>query len=84
MGLLTGLLTLPLAPVRAPFRGLTWATDRLRSEAYRQMFSPEAARRRLADALRDLEEGRITEQEYDEVEASVLPLMRAPRPGQED
>lgn len=83
MGLLTGLLTLPLAPVRAPFRSVTWATDRLRSEAYRQMFSPEAARRRLSDALRDLEEGRITEQEYDAIEASVLPLMQASRSGRE-
>jgi len=76
MGLLTGVLTLPLAPVR----GLVWVADRLYDEAYRQMLSPEAARRQLGVALRDLEAGRITEQEYDEVEAGLLPLMQNPYP----
>jgi hypothetical protein len=80
MGLLTGLLTLPLAPVR----GVAWVADRLYEEAYQQMFSPEAARRRLSIALRDLQEGRLTEQEYDEVEESLLPLLGGNRPqGQE-
>jgi len=76
MGLLTGVLTLPLAPVR----GLVWVADRLYEEAYRQTLSPEAARRQLSVALRDLEEGRLTEEEYDEVEAGLLPLMQQPGP----
>lgn len=76
MGLVTGLLTLPLAPVR----GLVWVADRLYDEAYRQMLSPEAARRQLAVALRDLEHGRITDEEYDEVEAALLELIQNPYP----
>jgi hypothetical protein len=76
VGLLTGLITLPIAPVR----GLVWVAERLYDEAYRQTLSPEAARRQLAVALRDLEAGRITESEYDELEEWLLPLIQNPYP----
>jgi hypothetical protein len=75
MGLVTGLLTLPLAPVR----GIGWVADRLLDQAYAQELSPEAIRRQLMVAQTDLEEGRMTEQEYDEVEEVLMERLMAAR-----
>ncbi|MGO4759259.1 gas vesicle protein GvpG, partial [Streptomyces sp. 2MCAF27] len=36
MGLITGLLTLPLAPVR----GVAWIAEQLRQEALRELYDP--------------------------------------------
>lgn len=68
MGLLTGLLTLPVAPVR----GVGWVAERLWDQAYREAFSPEAVRGQLRAAQRDLENGRMTEQEYEAVEEMLV------------
>jgi primosomal protein N'' len=80
MGLVTGLLTLPLAPVR----GVNWLAERLLDQAYAQELSPEAVRRQLIVAQTDLEEGRMSEQEYDEVEEHLVGRLmaahRAPAP----
>ena len=43
MGFLTGLLTLPLAPVR----GTIWVAERLLEEAERQMNDPETIERQI-------------------------------------
>ena len=75
MGLVTGLLTLPLAPVR----GVSWLAERLLDQAYAQELSPEAVRRQLIVAQTDLEEGRMTEQEYDEVEEILVERLMAVR-----
>ena len=75
MGLVTGLLTLPLAPVR----GVGWMAERLMEQAYREAFSPEAVRRQLSAAQRDLEEGGMTEQEYDAVEETLVERLIAAR-----
>jgi primosomal protein N'' len=75
MGLVTGLLTLPLAPVR----GVNWLAERLLDQAYAQELSPEAIRRQLIVAQTDLEEGRMTEQEYDEVEEILVARLMATR-----
>jgi len=77
MGLVTGLLTLPLAPVR----GVSWLAERLLDQAYAQELSPEAIRGQLIVAQTDLEEGRMTEQEYDEVEEILVGRLMAARPG---
>jgi hypothetical protein len=77
MGLVTGLLTLPLAPVR----GVGWVAERLLDQAYQQEFSPEAVRRQLHAAQRDLEEGRMTEQEYEAIEDVLVERLVAARHG---
>ena len=46
MGFLTGLLTLPLAPVR----GTIWVAERLLEEAERQMNDPETIEREIVEA----------------------------------
>jgi hypothetical protein len=75
MGLVTGLLTLPLAPVR----GVGWLAERLLDQAWDQEMSPEAIRRQLLAAQADLDAGRMTEQEYDVVEDALIERLMAAR-----
>jgi hypothetical protein len=75
MGLVTGLLTLPLAPVR----GVGWVAGRLWEQAYQEAFSPDAIRRQLSAAQLDLEEGRMTEQEYEVIEEMLVDRLVAAR-----
>lgn len=75
MGLVTGLLTLPLAPVR----GVGWVAERLWEQAYQEAFSPEAVRRQLDAAQRDFEQGRMTEDEYEAIEDMLVERLVAAR-----
>jgi hypothetical protein len=69
MGLLTGLLTLPLAPVR----GVVLIAEQLAAEAERQLMDDEAAIRRDAAALQAAEElGEISPDEYLEQEELLI------------
>jgi hypothetical protein len=45
MGLFTGLLTLPLAPVRS----VVWVAERILEQAEQQMYDPVAIRRQLSE-----------------------------------
>jgi Gas vesicle protein G len=75
VGLVSGLLTLPLAPVRM----VAWAAEQLYEQAYEQEFSEAAIRRQLAAAQEDLESGILTEQEYDDVEEALIERLLAAR-----
>jgi hypothetical protein len=80
MGLLTGLLTLPMAPVR----GLGWVLDQVVAEADRQYRDPAPIERELAALERDLLAGRITEEEFDRREDELLDRLeelRGPQGG---
>jgi hypothetical protein len=68
MGLITGLLTLPLAPVR----GLAWVFDQAVQEAEAQLHDPIRIRAELADAEAALERGDIDEETYEELERELL------------
>ncbi|MEU9384614.1 gas vesicle protein GvpG [Streptomyces sp. NPDC048279] len=68
MGLLTQLLTLPLAPVR----GVGWVVDRVVEAAEREYYDPEPVERELAALERDLLEGRIDQADFDEREDLLL------------
>lgn len=70
MGLLTGLLTLPLAPVR----GTVWIAEQIAAEAERELRG-EAPRRRLIEAERHLELGLIGIEEYEVIEEEVLDAL---------
>jgi hypothetical protein len=73
MGLITGLLTLPLAPVR----GTAWVAELLLDEAERQLDDPVLLEGRLEEAERRLEAGEISQDELDAIEEDVvLRLMR--------
>ena len=68
MGLLAGLLTLPLAPVR----GTVWIAEQLAAEAERELRDERSLRRRLAEAERQFELGAITAEEYEAIEDELL------------
>ena len=71
MGLITGLLTLPLAPVR----GVAWIGEVLAEEADRIMTEANSPDRRLADIDVRLASGEITQEQAAEMEAAVIDEM---------
>jgi hypothetical protein len=75
VGLITGLLTLPLAPVR----GTIWVAEQVRQEAERQYYDPAAIRRQLeeVDELRKL--GRISEEEAEQMEDELVERLMESR-----
>lgn len=73
MGLLTGLLTLPLAPAR----GVAWIADRLEETAERETADPAVLRARLAALNRALDEGEIDQERFELEEERLLDLLRA-------
>ncbi|ROO85586.1 gas vesicle protein GvpG [Actinocorallia herbida] len=76
MGLVTGLVTLPLAPVR----GVVWLAECLRDEAERQLYDPAEIRRELAEVARAREADELTEAEADALEQALLDRLTGRRP----
>ena len=68
MGLIGGLLTLPLAPVR----GLAWVFEQVVDEAEAQLHDPRRIRAELANAEAALERGEIDEETYEALERELL------------
>ena len=75
MGLLTGLLTLPLAPLR----GTLWVTEQIAAQAARELGDETSLRRRLAEAERDFELGLLSQDEYEAIEDELLERLEAVR-----
>lgn len=76
MGLLTGLITLPLAPVR----GVAWVADQIGREAYRQWTDPAEVRRQLQLVQDAYDAGELTEAERDEQSDALVARLLAHRP----
>ncbi|MFF0791850.1 gas vesicle protein GvpG [Streptomyces spiralis] len=74
MGLVTGLLLLPLAPVR----GTLWVADHLLQEARRQARDPRVVQARLAALNQALDEGTIDEEAFEKEEERLLALLDSP------
>lgn len=74
MGLLTGLLTLPLAPVR----GVVWLGEQLEQEARRQWSDPAAVRAKLAEVDAAYEAGEVTEAERDALQDELVSRLLPP------
>ncbi|MEU9971433.1 gas vesicle protein GvpG [Streptomyces sp. NPDC051014] len=68
MGLLTQLLTLPLAPVR----GVGWVVDRVVEAAEQEYYDPAPVERELAALERELLAGRIDQAAFEEREDLLL------------
>jgi Gas vesicle protein G len=68
MGLLTGLLTLPLAPVR----GTVWLAERILDEAERELSDPAAIELRLAEAEAAHERGELSDEELGRIEEELI------------
>jgi hypothetical protein len=73
MGLFTGLLLLPLAPLR----GTIWIAEQLAAYAEGELNDENAVRRLLVDAEAALEAGELTEQEFDQIEDELLDRLDA-------
>jgi hypothetical protein len=68
MGVFTGLLTLPLAPVR----GVAWVVEQVVEEADRQLYDEASIRRELLALEIDHEEGKLGAAEREEMEEALL------------
>lgn len=73
MGLITGLVTLPLAPVR----GTMWVAEQLLEEADRQMNNPDVIERQIDEAEAAYERGELSQQEFDRIEEELLGRLLA-------
>ncbi|MFI8851603.1 gas vesicle protein GvpG [Streptomyces sp. 891-h] len=68
MGLFSGVLLLPLAPVR----GVEWVAGRLLEAAERELCDPATLRARLGELNRAYEAGELTEEEFEQEEERLL------------
>ena len=75
MGLLTGLLTLPLAPVR----GTIWVAEQVLEEAENQYYDPGVIRRQLEDVEELRASGQITDDEAEQMEDTLVERLMESR-----
>jgi hypothetical protein len=68
VGLFTGLLTLPLAPVR----GVVWVLEQAVDEADRQLYDEQRIRRELLELELEFDEGGVSDEERSRREQELL------------
>jgi hypothetical protein len=68
MGIFTGLVTLPLAPVR----GVAWVAEQIAAEADRQLYDESQIRREMLQLELDFDDGMISEEERRHREEALL------------
>jgi Gas vesicle protein G len=68
MGLFTGLITLPLAPVR----GVVWIAEKVAEEIDRELYDEDSIRREMVQLELDHEDGLIDEGERQVREEALL------------
>jgi len=73
MGLFTGLLLLPLAPVR----GTIWIAERLLEEAERELNDPAAIEQQLDELELRHERGELTDEDYELLEDELIRRLTA-------
>ncbi len=77
MGFLTGILLLPLAPLR----GTVWLAERLAEVAERELDDEATVRRLLVEAEMAFDSGELSEEEYEQVEDELLERLELARRG---
>ncbi|MEU5400229.1 gas vesicle protein GvpG [Streptomyces sp. NPDC005963] len=68
MGLISGILLLPLAPVH----GVVWIAERLQDAAEHELHDPAVIRAQLSELNRELDEGCISWEEFEAEEERLL------------
>lgn len=77
MGLITGLLTLPLAPVR----GVIWVAEKVHDAAESELCDPGVIRAQLAALNQELEDGDIGLEEFEGEEERLLDRLHSAKVG---
>ena len=78
MGLISGIFTAPLAPIK----GVVWIAEQVHEQAMRELYDPEAIQRALDQVQLDREIGVIDDEEADRREDELLErLIEAKRGG---
>lgn len=75
MGLITGLLTLPLAPVR----GTVWLAEKIQEQAENELYDESAITAALLDLERARDMGTLDPEEIDAAEDELLARLMALR-----
>jgi hypothetical protein len=75
VGLISGLLTLPLAPVR----GTVWLAERIQEQAEAELYDEDAIRSQLMDLEGAREAGEISDEEATQAEDQLLERLVAAR-----
>ena len=75
MGLISGLLTLPLAPMR----GTVWLAERLQEQAENELYDESAIRAQLMEIEAAREAGESGEEEATQAEDALLERLIAAR-----
>lgn len=75
MGLITGLLTLPLAPVR----GTVWLAERIQEQAEAELYDEDVIRAQLMDIDAAREAGEVSDEEATQAEDQLLERLIAAR-----
>lgn len=73
MGLLTGLLTWPLAPLR----GVWWLAEQVHEQAERTYYDPVSIRNQIAELDRALAAGEISEQKCAQAQEELIGRLLA-------
>ncbi|HEX6458054.1 MAG TPA: gas vesicle protein GvpG [Thermoleophilaceae bacterium] len=68
MGLISGLLTLPLAPVR----GTVWLADRIKEQAELELYDESAIRAALIELEEARATGELSDEDIDDAENALL------------
>ena len=74
MGLLTSLLTLPVA---GPIKGALWVMRQVHEAAEAEFYDPGAIKRALVALERQLDAGEIDEETFEQAEALLLDRLDA-------
>jgi cytochrome c-type biogenesis protein CcmI len=75
VGLITGLLLLPLAPVR----GTVWLAERIQEQAENELYDDSAMRDRLLELEAAREAGELSDEEVDAAENELLERLMSVR-----
>jgi hypothetical protein len=75
MGLITGLLTLPIAPVR----GVAWIAEKVAEQAEAELYDESNITRELAELDAAHERGEIGEEQYDAYADELLDRLEIGR-----
>jgi polyhydroxyalkanoate synthesis regulator phasin len=74
VGLITGIVGLPLLPLK----GVIWVAERIRQEAESQYYDPTRIRAQLDELEEAVRKGTLSEEEAEELEDELLDRLQGP------